>query len=1764
MRTAAVDELDGRPGRSGGMAIAPVHQRHEDRRQIAAGRREAILRAQRALLVRHLLENPVIHQSGQAIGEQVAGDAEVAVEVLETSDPPERVAQDQQRPTVADDIERRSDRTGLGGGIGRQRLLGSPGHVEHASGGVRFESKRTELLVSLTTVIPVTSTGSWPDRRDPGRSDPMAARREGSAVVDPTWVPFSAAPRGYDAERALDLAEALARALADLHAAGIVHGRLDPAHVHISSDGASIAISPPTDDEGNPHLPNNPFRAPEQTGRVNRPVDHRSDLYALGAIVYQLLTGRPPFPDTDPLGLLHAQLTRAPTPPWLTASWVPTDVSEIVLTLLAKEPDDRYQRAEGVVHDLCLARQRHRRREVTPLLLRTHDLPLSPRPPQRLHGRDDERSRLLDAFETVTRGGVGLVLLSGPSGSGKTTLARELIRPAALAGGWFVSATFEPRHPDHPLHALDEALSQLVHLLLTDADQITEGHRTRILSALGTDAAALAAVVPDLISLTGPLGPAPPLGPLERQQRILDLARTLLRAVASPERPLVLFLDDLHWADGPSIELIDALVDDPSADGILVIGAYREPDAGRQHPLRRMLDGRRAAGETPPVIVLGGLDRDDLAGLLAEMLSVPADELGALPDLISERTGGSPFYAVELVRGLAADGLIAADPSAGRWRWDEAAIRAEPVGASVVDYLADRLGQHVGAPCCALRGAHCALDESDAEDCPLLVAACLGSATTLHELAVASGVEVAALPDRILPSLEFGVLVADDAVALRLGRGDARLRFVHERMHEAVHRIPDDDRRAELHLRIARRLVTSMGAAAERIDSLPPDPTDPSSAIAIRAAEHYLAAGDSDLDPAERPLAHRLTALAGERAAASGWFDVAERFCRFSTRLLPDDAWSSDPARTFEQISALHRVLCNQGHHAEADDRYRELARSAPSPERLVEPAGLQIRSLTARRRPDEAAALGLDLLDRLGVALDPTDPAGAARLELDIVRGEVERGALDLLSTAPSPPDPTRSAAARLSGQLIQVLALDEPMLAAWLVLRWTREWISNGFDPHLLHPTCCAPLATVLLADDPVLGHRIARTALDVATHSSTVPPVELARARHAFATYGVHWFEPLERAVEHSRAAIAVLGPSGEPDVAGDADLTRLTVALDTCERLENLAADTRAALDHATQSGDGRLLGVAEAFDRLITHLAGRPTAVPASAPPETPPDPLSLAVDRVLRAISAAIDHAPIDLDEHLGSPELEPLRGAARWPSVIIRVLDALSHVAALRRGTTSADAEGRRASLDGIVAWLGERARGAPWNLEHLALLVEAEICDLHGHHAEALEHFDAAMREARIVRRPWHLALISEHAAQFHLRHGRDETGQALLASALRLWERWGAHRRCEQLTAGRPELGRDRSAPCRHEHDVDRTTLVRAAATLGSESTRSGLVGQVVELMGQLGGATDLLFLVLDEDARWHLEGGHLDGSPVLPTPLDEAAATGLVPMRLFRLVTRTERVVVSDDAVADPRLADDSHLNGVERCSMIGLPVPVQGAVRAVLILEHRGARGAFDADRVDSISLLGAQLAISLQNIRVHETLERTVADRTRLLAQANARLEALSQTDGLTGVSNRRRFDEVLATEWARSRRSGRPLGLALIDVDHFKAFNDCYGHQAGDDALRAVGRALIRNCRRAGDLAARYGGEEFAVLVPDVGLTGMMALSEAIRSTVADLRIPHEGAPDGILTISAGITVVVAELNAEPAIIVGAADRALYCAKNLGRNRVEAEVLDD
>ncbi|WP_295448978.1 serine/threonine-protein kinase [uncultured Thiodictyon sp.] len=570
----------------------------------------------------------------------------------------------------------------------------------------------------------------------------------------------------------LVLSAALAHQLALIHGCGVIHKDLNPANILVRRDDLRVQIidfdlattfaeEHPEFGHSSRSLGTLAYLSPEQTGRMNRPVDYRTDLYSLGATLYALATGVPPFAETDPLRLLHAHLARAPQPPHEQASWLPPRLSELMLMLLAKEPDDRYQSAAGLAYDLQqLGQALTDGRPLAGVRLRERDLPLAPRSPRRLYGRDAELATLLAAFASVTQGGFRSLFVAGYSGVGKTSLIAEIHRPVTLAQGLFITGKFEQYSRDRPFLAPAQGLCQLCQLLLV-APAVELAHwRARILAGVGPDAGALFDVVPQLEGLLGAQPPVSELGPIEAQVRLRTLLVALVRQVAAPAHPLVLFLDDLQWVDAPSLDFIGALLDEPALNGLLLIGAYRDNEVDTAHPLRRRLRRPTATGAPPPVLSLSSLTVEDLDALLADMLRISRREARPLAAALYAKSNGNPFFTIDLLNTLHREGVLCPDPELTGWRWDAAAIAAYPVSANVVDFLTQRLSEW-------------ALPTAEV----LVAAACLGNACTLGVLALATGAPPVELIDRLLPALERGILVTPDAVAFHQAEPGVTLRF---------------------------------------------------------------------------------------------------------------------------------------------------------------------------------------------------------------------------------------------------------------------------------------------------------------------------------------------------------------------------------------------------------------------------------------------------------------------------------------------------------------------------------------------------------------------------------------------------------------------------------------------------------------------------------------------------------------------------------------------------------------------------------------------------------------------------------------------------------------------------------------------------------------------------------------------------------------------------------------------------------------------------
>jgi diguanylate cyclase (GGDEF)-like protein len=548
-----------------------------------------------------------------------------------------------------------------------------------------------------------------------------------------------------------------------------------------------------------------------------------------------------------------------------------------------------------------------------------------------------------------------------------------------------------------------------------------------------------------------------------------------------------------------------------------------------------------------------------------------------------------------------------------------------------------------------------------------------------------------------------------------------------------------------------------------------------------------------------------------------------------------------------------------------------------------------------------------------------------------------------------------------------------------------------------------------------------------------------------------------------------------------------------------------------------------------------------------------------------RALAAAVFGNSADLAVHAAAAmERAPLIPAL-YSTVLAHLLQALA-LAERVRATAPADRPAVLAELDVCRDWLAARAADAPGNFLHLLRLVDAERAWATDDFPAAVGAFDAALREVEPRHRPWHRALITERAALCHLAYGLEHTGHTLLGEARRAYEAWGATAKVRELADRYPFLPARAAEPGPGRRDqesvrsvtlsndtIDLLSILKASQALSSETNIDRLRIRVVEVLSAMTGATTVQVLLRGDDDKGWLLPGTDDAAPV---SVEEAGARGLLPLSAFRYAERTCERLLVEDATHDDRFARDPYLAKLTTCSLLVVPIVIRGEPHAIVMLENRLSRGAFSPDRLDGVMLIAGQLAVSFDNALVYASLERKVAERTEALAESNARLELLSVTDPLTGLANRRRLAEVLEHEWHRAVRAESWVAVAMIDIDHFKLYNDHYGHAGGDECLRQVAEAMKRSVRDT-DLVARYGGEEFVVILPGADLAAAFLVAERIRTAIAYMNVPHELADRGFVTVSIGVATVVATRDGAAQALIEAADAQLYNAKRGGRNQV-------
>ena len=1372
-------------------------------------------------------------------------------------------------------------------------------------------------------------------------------------LVDAGPANLAVAPAPLAVDRVIDLALALAGAVAGMHHRGVLHRDISPANIVLGTDGAPCLVDfalATTVGQLRPEFTHHTqivgtlaYLAPEATGRTGRPVDQRADLYALGATLYQLATGAPPFGAGESLQLIHDHMARMPVPPEQLNPAVPRQLSAIILHLLEKEPDNRYQTAAGLCYDverLCEARAS--RAAAADGRVGEHDLPQALLPPSRLIGRGDEVAALRAAFDEAVLGNCRGVLVSGTAGMGKTALVDRLRQVVTDRDGWFATGKFDQYRRDLEFDGVYQGFRALGRLLLAEPEDALVRVRTRILTALGPNAGLATAVLPEFAALLAV--PPDPGDRLTAQLRVQRNSLEILRAVASPRRPVVFFVDDLQWAGRTPMGLFDLILGEEPIAGLLLVGAYREDDVDAGRPLAALL-ARPGAAAGFRRLPLGPLPAAASVTMVAEMLRADRADRADRPRGRAGRGPGAlcirqPLSDRGIARHLRRDGLLTATATAG-WGWDLAAVR-----------------RHVGDAGGGIVGATSALPAPSR----LIVEAmaCLGGRAEVVLLQTATGGSAGGVADALAPALEEGLLVTEP------GRHEA-VRFRHDSLREAVVTRLEPPRRRELHLAMARRLA--------RVPHL----------FAV-AAEQYLPVADAVDDADERRQVVGLLRRAADQAALIGNYVLVNRLLEAALPLIDHGENSTRAAVHTGRQAALYSL----GRLEDADEQYRALERLDGSALDRTEATCVQVRSLTQRGRFADAVALGIESLRGLDLTVPAPD-----RLAADLDRQfdhlyhwlDSSDAAGDLVR--PELAEPRMLAVTRLINAVMAAAYLvgDIPTFA-WLSLEAVRIWLEHGPGRTVLGPASHGAFAAVAVRGDHAAGYRAARRILAFGEARGYEP--ETSHARFVFAL--LCWsFEPIEHGVQAARRAREGLIAGGDLANAGYSFHLVVPDLVDCASSLDEVVAEMDAGLAFARRTGNEHAGLLVDSYRWLASVLSGE-NATAAREPilGEEHDQPIALANAHMTRAIAAAIFGDPVRLDRHTAAvmPLLKTSAGA--YFNAASRTLRALALAWRAQSVTDDDQRITLVAEVDELTRWLAGRAADAPDNFVHLVRLLEAERAWAVGDVRSAALTFDAARRAVSDRRRPWHSALITERTARFFLAQRLEQTGYDLLDRARLEYAAWGAMAKVAALDWAYPTqrsvadgaAAVPRPAPVT-TGTIDLIGILSASQALSSETSIGRLHARVVDVLGAMTGATRVHLLVWSRDHQdWLLPTA--SGAMV---PLDTGERSDAAPTSVLRYVRRTGEPLVLADATSDDRFARDPYLGGVDCCSLLAVPVLSAGRLRAVLLLENRLLRGAFTTDRLDAATLIAGQLAVSLDNAQLYAEL---AASRARIVAAGDA------------------------------------------------------------------------------------------------------------------------------------------------------------------------------
>ncbi len=1389
------------------------------------------------------------------------------------------------------------------------------------------------------------------------------------------------------------------------------------------------------------------YLSPEQTGRMNRGIDYRTDFYSLGVTFYELLTGQLPFLSKDAMELVHCHIAKLPDKFKIQNSKfkdeqpIPQVLGDIVMKLMVKNAEDRYQSALGLKYDLetCLAQFQESGR-IESFQIGRRDVCDRFLIPEKLYGREQEVQRLLAAYDRVTNNQTELMLVTGFSGVGKTAIVNEVHKPIVRQRGFFIKGKFDQFNRNIPLSAFVQAFRDLIKQLLCESDTQLAVWKTKILTALSDNGQVMIEVIPELEQIIGSQPPLTELSVTAMQNRFYLLFQNFIQVFSTKDHPLVIFLDDLQWADLASLKLMQLLMSESEVRHLLLIGTYRDSEVSAAHPLTLILEEIGKAHAIINRITLAPLSQASLNQLVADTLSCSPLAAQPLTQLVDQKTKGNPFFSRQFLKGLYEDGLIQFDADVGNWQCDIAKVKALALTDDVVEFMAIQLQK---LPNCTQN--------------VLKLAACIGNQFDLTILAIiseqsktetAAALWQALLEGFILPQSEVYKFYQDGHSSLLTVDGEpltvnsqqsANYRFLHDRVQQAAYSLIFEEQKQATHLHIGTLLLRN-SEAEEREEYI------------FEIVNHLNIGSSLITELSQRIELAQLNLMAGCKAKAATAYAAAITYLTTGISLLPADAWNCDYNLTlalhterlesaclntdFDQLEPWGNVVLQHAHSLLDQIKVYEtrmIAARAQGQFRVVVHIGLQVLQLLGIEFPEQPT---------------PAEIGDAAKKTGQLWSGRSPLNLLDL----PRMSDPHQLAVMQILTRIVSSAYVAAPALLPLLTFKQVESSILSGNCPISVISYADYGFILCGVVGDIDSGYEFGNLALSLLEKLQANSLK--SRACFVVSTFIQHWKEPLRDLLPRFREGYQRGLETGDwenvalnvfsycqyayfvgrelSDLANEMDTYRQVISqvkqtpvmklhgiyhqtvlnlLGRAEvpyRLRGKVYDHQEALPHLQAANDQTALSHAYFNETVLCYLFGQQEEAAQ------------------MSALAEQYNHATI-----------------SQFKIALHSFYDALIHLALYRNASTEEQfqiLERVQVDYEKLQRW----ASYGPFNHQQHLELIAAERFSVLGDRTEAIEHYDRAIALAKENEYLNEEALANELAAKFYLDWGKEKVAQVYMQEAFYCYARWGAKAKTDDLESRYPQLldpilqakhnrfqlsetyqtiHTTRLSSGRISNSLDFATILKASLALSSEIQLEQLLSTLMQVVMENTGAKKAALLILQHgnltvEAVATTDEGITLGSMPLSTDQD-------LPLTLVNHVKHSLKTVVLDDAtgigdweeVSSHQLISDPYLIQQQPKSVLCTPILHQGQCIGLLYLENQLTVGAFTSDRIEVIQLLCAQAAISLQNAILYQTLQDSVAKEREKATQLAQSLADQERSNALLIAQQEVSFDGILVVD---------------------------------------------------------------------------------------------------------------------------------------------------